>query len=343
MLTMNTVQRIPRPQKVLIFSDLHLHPWTYGSTLDDRGRNTRLHGQLSFLHYIAKYVSDNDIDTVIFGGDLFHTHGKLDLEALNAALDGLTSIHCPHKFALIGNHDFKDKKGLINISKLWDRCNWVPISPRECRSWGGFGFVSYQEDNDNFLKEISVLKNTIDVKYIFTHQGVQGVKVGSGFEVPNEVLSPGLIREDQRLFTGHYHRHQVVAPNLTVIGSPMQHTWGDKGEDRGFIVLDPEYDKWMFRAYEYAPKFIEVEAGEEVEIGRNFYRVKGKPDPEYNQRLKEQGALLVESTLEEVEDVEFQTDESDFHALSDIIEEYERQLKLDEATIQVGRDLRADP
>ena len=75
--------------RVLIFSDLHLHNWPYGSTLVD-GMNSRLKAQADVLDVIAD--ASVDADHVVFCGDLFHTHGKMDASVMRVAYEGFAKI-----------------------------------------------------------------------------------------------------------------------------------------------------------------------------------------------------------------------------------------------------------
>ncbi|MHA2377599.1 MAG: hypothetical protein ACXAB9_15715, partial [Candidatus Thorarchaeota archaeon] len=72
--------------RFIIFSDLHLHLWTYGSKLV-AGRNQRLLDQINVLHQMFEYAEERGINNVFFCGDFFHTHGNLKTEVLDAACD----------------------------------------------------------------------------------------------------------------------------------------------------------------------------------------------------------------------------------------------------------------
>lgn len=332
---------------VLIFSDLHVHQWSYGADYAF-GRNSRLEAQEKFLFDIQMYVRDNSIDHVVFGGDLFHTHGKVDLEVLHVAIEGLRGIKRAVKhdcYALIGNHDIKHREGDHYIHSLYNAVNWVPTPIHTWLSSGNLGFISYQHDNEEFLRQFYEICSHNSPEFIFTHQGVKNVGVGSGFEIPDEVLSPDLIPSTKSVFTGHYHRHQVVAPNLTVIGSPMQHTWGDKGEDRGFIVLDTNTGKWKFRPYEAAPRFKEITADDTTtDVNNCFVRVIDIVGDKENKRkqLFSAGAKAVEFravTKQEFLQIGLNVDKTD--QIETVIATYEQSKKADESTVEVGKAIRS--
>lgn len=246
--------------KTLIFSDIHLHNWKYGSNTDIQGMNDRLQNQLVFFGYLIKYCKENNIENIVFCGDLFHTHGKIDVDVLNVAakgFQGLRNTISGNIYALVGNHDIKRRSShaltflkFLGITVIAPRQWWVGDKHPE------FGFISYIDNEKDFSDLLTSRLSNPNLKYLFLHQGVKNVKVGSGFEVPNEFLTPDMIPDNIIAFTGHYHRHQKVADNLVVVGSPMQHTWSDAGDPRGFIVLDTDTGKWEHVVYHEAPRFI---------------------------------------------------------------------------------------
>ena len=266
--------------KILIFSDVHLHNWTYGSKLLATGYNDRLIDQCYFFNHIIQYCSEHNIDWAICGGDVFHTHGKIATEVLNVAAGKFNELAQVTKkcTTLVGNHDMKSNNinalNFLRYTKRRDGTGWTVVNDFDT-DWK-FGFISYTDCEAEFKDNLKQVTKNPNIKYLFMHQGVKSVKVGSGFEIPNEFLSPDIIPEQIKFaFTGHYHRHQEVAENLIVIGSPMQYTWSDAGDKKGFIVLDTDTDTWEFIEYKESPKFIEMENGFDPidAVNNNFIKI----------------------------------------------------------------------
>jgi DNA repair exonuclease SbcCD nuclease subunit len=336
--------------KVLIFSDLHLHNWPYGATIEN-GMNSRLKVQADFLDYIAEYSAENEIDYVIFCGDLVHTHGRLDIEVMDVALDKLPKIAGSVKqrcIAIRGNHDMKSLN--MDIGRLFKNSSWEYHDKPVISIGQLFNFFPYSEDN--FISQLASnhFNGGNRFNIVFMHQGVKGVPMGSGFEIPDEDFTPEHAENQPNVlfFTGHYHKHQQVRDNLTVIGSPMQHTWGDMGDDRGFIILDTDTSgkpKWKFRPYN-APKFVEIKAGEETKdlVDGNYVRVilsKTISEIEnYREDLKKLGAKSVEFRVLARDSKLQKVIIPNLNVLEKIIERYEKQINLDENTIKMGRAIR---
>src|SRR3990172_8312111 len=102
--------------KRLFISDLHLHTWSYGATITNFGYNSRLAGQLGALREVLDYVAEQNIKYVYFNGDLFHTHGKVPVQAMNVAsrfFKHLRMLNVQIR-GIWGNHDIESKDGTIN-------------------------------------------------------------------------------------------------------------------------------------------------------------------------------------------------------------------------------------
>ena len=51
----------------------------------------------------------------------------------------------------------------------------------------------------------------------------------------------------KRVFSGHFHHHHSPSNNFVYVGAPMQHTYGDAGDDsRGVVLYTPGSDNFQF-------------------------------------------------------------------------------------------------
>jgi DNA repair exonuclease SbcCD nuclease subunit len=207
--------------KFAVYSDLHLHPWEYGSYQMREGGNSRLHEQGSFLFWLGKFCKDRSIKELFFCGDFFHTHGRVSTEALFLATRGVQYISAQgvSQFLLVGNHDisrnFKDK---------------FPLEPNSLEEFSPFGnivsspiigkhlthpnitisMIPFTESRSLLAQNLELVRRvaTIHPHYLFLHQGVAQVPMGSGHLI-DEILTPEMIPDNiARAFTGHYHTHK---------------------------------------------------------------------------------------------------------------------------------------
>ena len=100
------VTRIAMP-KFIVYSDLHLHNWEYGSKPTTSGYNSRLLQQKTFLYQLGHYCRENNIKDVFFCGDFFHTHGKLSTDVIYQGFSGIQYLNSQqiNQYMLVGNHD----------------------------------------------------------------------------------------------------------------------------------------------------------------------------------------------------------------------------------------------
>jgi DNA repair exonuclease SbcCD nuclease subunit len=235
-----------------VFSDLHLHEWSYGSTLT-HGKNSRLEQQKEVVKAIVRYNRENDIDLTFFCGDLFHSH-TVTAPVSQAAWESF------HEFKRagqtlklsVGNHDQMDRRGEIHALEFFRSLGTVYDigilggNPTELlhesilRGTERFAFtcLPYTESKE----QLEAWLSKVNEGCLFLHQGVGGVEVNSKGFTLNEILTPEMINPNVSMaFAGHYHSFNQVSYNLMIPGSTMQLNWGDQGEPRGW--LDVTADK----------------------------------------------------------------------------------------------------
>ena len=248
--------------KVLIWSDIHLHNWPYGSTLVN-GVNSRLLAGRKVMHQIADFVSTEQVDHIVFGGDLFHTHGIIDSNVLKVAYEGIAEImeasNC-YMDMLVGNHDTATKDMSTHSLHWLNSIPGVRVIDKPTHNdlenhADPFSFLPYTEDAD-VLKKFFADAN----EFCFMHQGMVNVPMASGFVV-NEIMNYEMIPDHvKHVFTGHYHPFRLVGEKATVIGSVMQHTWADMGYNRGFLIFDTDTGT-IRHISSHAPEFRTVNMG----------------------------------------------------------------------------------
>jgi len=258
--------------RIVLFSDLHCHPFQPYATILANGMNSRLADAISCIDQIVAYCADpnNHVDLVLFGGDLFHVRKNISVAAFNevyAALSQFAANDIP--LVLIhGNHDQASKDGSVNSIKTFhsmahviERPGWLELRGRWGDPYSILG-VPYTE-NIEHLKDIVNIPNPepLAPSILLAHLGVQGAKVGADFvyatpyDAKVEDLNCGAF---DRVYLGHYHMHQQLASNAWYIGAPLQHNWGDKHQWRGFLVYNTD-TKSHEKVDLKSPKFVEID------------------------------------------------------------------------------------
>jgi DNA repair exonuclease SbcCD nuclease subunit len=349
--------------RILIFSDLHLHNHVYGSapmdypSWDLKGANSRLVDGAKVFEQIYTYINENPVDEIVFCGDLFHTHGKIDAEVLKVAHEGWCRImqhhdKPNHAYAIVGNHDTADKTmnthamhwleslGVNVVDEPWH--NGFNGLPRK------LSFLPYTEDAEvikDFFEEAQDKQG--DNPVCFMHSGIDGVPMKSGF-VPGSAFNTDMIPDGvQHVFSGHYHPHMQVTLKATVVGTPMQLNWADEGDRRGFLVYDTDTDEQEFHEID-GPKFVTLDWSDvyqstiDEEVSGNFVRVINydySKQEDIRKTIAGAGARSVEFVVKEQQVDRLQPVSSDELHIPDIIAEYEKQKEVTPERSKIGKEL----
>lgn len=244
--------------KVLFLADLHCHPFTAFSTINEDGLNSRLAWTLHVFELVYEHCVTNNISTVCILGDVFHTRGKVDTVTYNAVyrqlkmlVDGGISL-----YIWVGNHDQSNKNGdehslepfkefatiidkpqelELDLGLIW-ACPYTD-DPEQLKDWIKTGVQSVIADHEN----LTACGIETGMHLLAIHTGITGGKVGAiAYQMTEELIVDDLVPEAWDLvLMGHYHKHQWLLPNkVAYVGSPIQHDFGDEGDERGFLVVD---------------------------------------------------------------------------------------------------------
>lgn len=249
--------------KITLWSDMHYHPWSYGSVTLPSGINSRLQVQADVTDQLRDFCQREGIHHLFFLGDLFHRHGSVSAQVLQVVWARMCALKAAgfHLYFLVGNHDMADRSGRIH-GMDWLRDFGRVVTKRETFDVEGepVHAMGYTEDAGAIH---DFFHTAPEGAICLLHQGVAGVPLGSGY-VLDEILSPQLIPPRVRhVFTGHYHTHRKVNRQLTVVGSPLQHTWADADEERGWVTYQPYVGVHGHVEHHSsdAPKFLHFDAG----------------------------------------------------------------------------------
>jgi DNA repair exonuclease SbcCD nuclease subunit len=301
------MEREHEAMKRLFISDLHLHTWAYGATVNNAGYNSRLAGQTGALREVLDYIEKERIKYLYFNGDLFHTHGRVPVQALTVASGFFRKVRQlgTKVRGIYGNHDMESKDGRINSVEP------ILTDDELFGDWEDAGLrvlaLPYTEDEETIKR---FLGNASQGAMLMLHQGVMGVPLSSGYVI-DEKLTPEMIPSYCKAFTGHYHFHRVVSDRLTVIGNLTPLNWSDIDQPKGFVVWDDETKEPPQQIIQTsAPKFVSWsnETAEEFDLANiagAFVRYVDEAPMKDQQKIREdlikEGAWTVEFVKTETE------------------------------------------
>lgn len=278
--------------KVLLFSDLHAHPFKSYSEVLSTGVNSRLQDAIDALDRIATTVAEQKIPLVIFGGDLFHVKPNINIQTFNLIWDAFSRIVATgtQLVLLVGNHDQLTQDGEMHSAHAFASIATVIDEPDYlCKRVGDelvhFFFIPHNYDADVLRAQLKMtfeeLGAPIEPHALIGHFGITGMEVGANFILNDEnLLTLGELQPDKwtRVFLGHYHKVQSVG-NVQYLGALLQHNWGDVGQKRGFWIWDTVTNDCEFHS-SHAPEFAEYsieDLGNDPPAGK-FIKIKYRPE-----------------------------------------------------------------
>jgi DNA repair exonuclease SbcCD nuclease subunit len=323
--------------KFLIFSDIHIHP--------HKKSQERLQDCLKALDWVFQKAIENNVDSVMFGGDLLHDRQKIDsltyMEVFN-----ILEKYQDKKFKtylLLGNHDlwFANNWRVSSVIPFKALKNIEVIDRTESKIINGISwhFIPYTHDP---IVELEKLK-TENVKdsYLLAHLAVDGAKLNSFGSVSDVIVehdgdmvivNKNLFTKYKRAFFGHYHGPQKLSKTIEYIGSPLQLSFGEVNEDKHVIILDTDDNSVSYIKNDFSPKHFYIDSCKideysEKDLKNSFVCVFSDEDDD---ELELKKKLADFSSKKEVATIQVkkQTRKQDEHIILDA-----KQLVLDEDKI----------
>jgi len=209
---------------------------------------------IHFSNLLSTYLEENqDIEYIVVLGDVLHDHEKLNTFALNNAVEFFKMLisHKRKVYCLVGNHDatsntiFLSDNHWMKILKGWDGLTVVDKPIKVNLSSTDHGSDTYHGTEEEFIvlcpyvppgrfvEALNYISDWNKSKIVFGHQEVDGVKMGmivaNGVEEWKE--------EYPMLILGHIHDKQKLNNNVYVVGSCLQHSYGE-GSDKSLALIN---------------------------------------------------------------------------------------------------------
>ena len=270
--------------KFIAFSDSHFHPHNVGATMLEGGMNSRLMDVGDAVREVYQYAKDNDIDHVVFGGDLFHTKKNVDVAAFNLAWKIIKSEAGDIKTLMIpGNHDIASPDGAQTSLEAFDGGNVSVFSkpgvsflydPADASNncflcFAPFPAVNGKFNRDKFFSNIETIKKKIerlekesltDAQKILVTHAYTNELMGRHHGLDGDISVAELTEYFDLILLGHHHVFDTVeTPGAGVraisLGCVLPLTFADT-TPRGFTVIDTEKDPLFQFVGTSAPEFL---------------------------------------------------------------------------------------
>jgi DNA repair exonuclease SbcCD nuclease subunit len=223
--------------KFVYTADLHLSRYAQDKVDPQSNLPERLHSIKQALYSMGEYCYNNDINLFIIGGDIMHTKSIIYSIAQEVMIDFFEEFDKLSFIVLDGNHDLSGK-GADAISSL-----------RAIDNISGVDWVTEEPYNFDNVVCVPYSYNVVDqvkkseAQILISHFGLSEALLNSGISIVSQIKLNDLIGKYDLVLLGHYHKPQEITTEdikLYYVGSPIQLDWGEKGDEKRFLVVDTE-------------------------------------------------------------------------------------------------------
>jgi len=249
--------------KFVVLADIHLTRFSQDKIEKQTNYPERLYSILQCLNEVTSFCREHRIFDIVIAGDTMHTKSVIYSLAQNVLLDYLDSNKSFHFYIIDGNHDLSGKgsdvvsalRALKNVSNV----TWIPYTETFFQDKMNTLFIPYSSNVVEHVKS-----NTS--KILISHFGLNEGVLNSGISVISDLKLSDLRDRYNLVILGHYHKPQeIIDPKISVyyVGSLIQLDWGEKGDDKRFLVVDTdslEVQSILLRGYK---RHVELEVTRE--------------------------------------------------------------------------------
>lgn len=228
--------------RAIVFSDLHIH-----DTMTNLPNH--LEDCMEILDIVFQTAYEDNLDGIIFCGDLFHQPKNIPLLSLHTTIKKFSNLFKDYPtikfYCISGNHDQATQnirgKESLNVLQVFDEVfdNFILIDNETGSIAGkivhGVPFYTYPEHLEEVLKELD--PNKIDILLLHnTPSEIFNTHIPT--QVDTDVLS-----KFKQVFIGHIHKPQLLRDNVLVLGSPKYLDRGDAGDEKFIYLYDSEAEE----------------------------------------------------------------------------------------------------
>lgn len=224
--------------KFIHCADLHLSRYSNDNIEVTTNLPERLDGIKNAMYYMAAFAIKNGINHILIGGDTLHGKSIIHAIAQNIMLDFFRDHRKLNFIVIDGNHDLSGKgKDVVSALKSIDNEPNVTRISKPVQI-GRLFYVPYSVDMIDVIK-----KNSCD--YLISHFGLNEGMLNSGISVVADIGLKDLIGRYKTVLLGHYHKPQEIIRDdikLYYSGSLIELDWGERDEEKRFLLVDTEND-----------------------------------------------------------------------------------------------------
>ena len=205
--------------------------------------------QLTFYRDLFfPYLQTHNIKTVCHLGDLVDRRKFIQYSILNSMrthfIKPLIDLNIDTHI-LVGNHDapFRNSNEVNAVEELFASVRTATWSPHiyanpETVDFDGCSILMMPWINMTNEDDTAKAIQTTTAKIVFGHLEIKGFEMYKG--LPSyDGISPGLFEKFEMVCSGHFHCKSTLG-NINYLGAPMEMTWADYDDPRGFHIFDTD-------------------------------------------------------------------------------------------------------
>jgi len=214
-------------------ADWHFSNYSSDPVIKSTGLSEKLNSLVTTINNMIQYGRENKIKNQVVGGDVLHNKSVVHTFAMSVLID-LFKNNSDIEFILLnGNHD-ESSRSSDSVSGL-KALDFIPnvhvIS--EVEKIENILFVPWKHSTKElFQKEKS--------DYLLSHFGLSEAMLNSGISIVSDISMKDL-SNFKYVLLGHYHKNQYLKNEHTELyysGSVIQIDWGEKNEEKRFLIVD---------------------------------------------------------------------------------------------------------
>ena len=250
--------------KFIVTADTHFSAYS-GSPLTSDGHNQMLANIVEAMDAVLRSAVDHEA-SIIHCGDFFHDRKAIKPEVLHYAGGWLQRVREAgvELHVLVGNHDLSlsgDGTTSANILQTYAEV-YGAFTPKKWPAGPLFCFLPYAVN----AEEVREWTKAYPLgSILIAHLGIGDPKyaacVPTDYEVPGSINVSDLHPERfSQVFLGHYHHGQQLTDNVRYVGSPLQLSFKETCEDKGWILYDSDTNRVTHIPNTISPRFHKLPA-----------------------------------------------------------------------------------
>ena len=232
--------------KLAITADVHFSAYAQDTIID--GYPERLGSLKNTITNMIEECKKRGVVDIAFAGDLCHNKSIIHTAAQDVMLNIFQDVQYQDlKFYVIdGNHDLSTK-GSESVSALRSLESISNVTWISHQSKGEMGYYTDLGKKVLFVPYYPGMKEYLDkpstkADILISHFGLNEAILNSGISIQSPIKASDLKRF-KLVILGHYHlpQHMIYGKtNIYYTGSPIQLDWGEKNEEKRFLIIDTE-------------------------------------------------------------------------------------------------------